>query len=379
MIYFDNAATSLPKPEGVARAVCSALECAGNPGRSIHGAAMDASRILYETRLSLAELFGAEDPQRIAFTANATQALNTAVKGLFRPGDHVITTALEHNSLLRPLYELEEAGLEVTVLPADPLGNIRCEDISHALRENTKAILCTHGSNLTGNLVDIPRIGQIARQHGLLFLVDAAQTGGVFPIDVQNMHIDILCFTGHKGLLGPQGTGGLYVREGITVRPLLSGGSGVQTYRRQHPPQMPTALEAGTANVHGLAGLKAALDYLKETGMEAIREQELALAEAFYKGAAGIPGVSVYGDFSKRERCPIVSLNVRSYDSGQVSDALWQHWEIATRPGAHCAPLMHQALGTVRQGAVRFSFSHRNTMEEIETALSALEALAKEE
>jgi selenocysteine lyase/cysteine desulfurase len=209
--------------------------------------------------------------------------------------------------------------------------------------------------------------------------VDASQTAGVFDIDVRRMNIDILCFTGHKGLLGPQGTGGLYVREGVDLRPLLSGGSGVQTYLRSHPPQMPTALEAGTLNGHGIAGLGAAVKYLQETGLDTIRQKEQALMKVFYEAVRQIPGITVYGDFSTRERCAIVSLNVRDYDSGEVSDALSEEYGIATRPGAHCAPLMHRALGTVDQGAVRFSFSHFNTEEEIKIAVSALQELAQEE
>ena len=379
MIYFDNAATTLRKPRCVIEAVTEAMGSMGNSGRGVHSGALSAARTIYDTRAALAKLFGAEGPERIAFTANSTEALNMAIKGLLGPGDHVITTALEHNSVLRPLYELEDRGMELTILPADPLGNICCEDIEKEVRPNTKAIVTTHGSNLTGNLLDIEKIGSIARAHGLTYIVDASQTAGVFDIDVQRMNIDILCFTGHKGLLGPQGTGGLYVREGIEIRPLLSGGSGVQTYLRSHPPQMPTVLEAGTLNGHGIAGLGAAVKYLQETGLDTIRQKEQSLMWAFYEAVRQIPGITVYGDFSTGERCAIVSLNVRDYDSGEVSDALSESYGIATRPGAHCAPLMHRALGTVDQGAVRFSFSHFNTEEEIKIAVSALQELAQEE
>ena len=379
MIYFDNAATTLRKPDCVVQAVAEALCSLGNSGRGVHGGALSAARTIYDTRAALAQLFGAESPERIAFTANSTQALNTAIKGVLNPGDHVITTALEHNSVLRPLYELEDRGVELTILAADSVGNLCYEDFEKEIRPHTKAIVTTHGSNLTGNLLDIGRIGAIARKHGLLYIVDASQTAGVFPIDVQRMGIDILCFTGHKGLLGPQGTGGLYVREGVAVRPLLSGGSGVQTYLRAHPPQMPTALEAGTLNGHGIAGLGAALRYLQETGLDAIRETEQVLMWEFYSQVREIPGITVYGDFSSPSRCPIVALNVRDYDSGEVSDALSEQYGIATRPGAHCAPLMHRALGTAEQGAVRFSFSHYNTQEEINIAVSALRELAQEE
>ncbi|MBR4889532.1 MAG: aminotransferase class V-fold PLP-dependent enzyme [Clostridia bacterium] len=379
MIYFDNAATTLRKPDCVAEAVMAALCSMGNPGRGIHEGAMSASRTVFDARCALAKLFGAESPERIAFTANSTEALNMAIKGVLMPGDHVITTALEHNSVLRPLYEMEDRGVGLTVLPADAKGNLRYEDIEAAIRQNTRAIVCTHGSNLTGNVVDIRRVGEAARKHNVLFIVDASQTAGVFPIDVQRMHIDILCFTGHKGLLGPQGTGGLYVREGVAVKPLLSGGSGVQTYLRNHPPQMPTALEAGTLNTHGIAGLLAAVHYIEKTGMENIRKTEQTLMEEFYRAVSMIPGITVYGDFTDMDRCPIVSLNVRDYDSGLISDVLAQEYGIATRPGAHCAPLMHKALGTVEQGAVRFSFAHFNTREEIKIAVSALRELAQEE
>ena len=379
MIYFDNAATTLRKPPCVAQAVAEAIGSLGNPGRGVHEGALSASRVIYDARAALAELFGAESPQRIAFTANSTEALNMAIKGILSPGDHVITTALEHNSVLRPLFEMEDRGIELTVLPADPMGNIRFEDLERAIQSHTKAIVTTHGSNLTGNLLDIGRIGSLARERGLIYIVDASQTAGVFDIDVGKLRIDILCFTGHKGLLGPQGTGGLYVREGVAVRPLLSGGSGVQTYLRSHPSQMPTALEAGTLNSHGIAGLGAAVRYILETGPGVIREKEQALMRSFYRQVRQIPGITVYGDFSSFDRCPIVSLNVRDYDSGEVSDALFRDYGIATRPGAHCAPLMHQALGTVEQGAVRFSFSHYDTEEEIDIAVSALRELAQEE
>lgn len=379
MIYFDNAATTLQKPESVTRAVLEAMTSFGNPGRGVHEPALAASRAIYDARCALARLFHGENPARIAFTANATEALNIAIKGILSPGDHVITTAMEHNSVLRPLYELEEKGVELTILPADKKGTVAYGAFESAIQSNTRAIVCTHGSNLTGNLVDMGKIGAIAKAHGLLLVVDASQTAGVIPIDVEKMNIDILCFTGHKGLLGPQGTGGLYVREGVAVRPLLTGGSGVQSHSKTHPIQMPTVLEAGTLNAHGLAGLNAGVRFLLETGIDTTRQKELDLMWTFYESVKTIPGITVYGDFSHRERCPIVSLNVRDYDSSQVSDALFSQYGIATRPGAHCAPLMHEALGTGSRGAVRFSFSQDNTMEEINFAISALQEVAQEE
>jgi len=378
MIYLDNAATTMQKPRQVVQAVAEAMCSLGNAGRGAHDSALGASRVIFEARARLAELFHAEDPRQIAFTANSTESLNLAIKGILQKGDHVITTQLEHNSVLRPLYEMEERGVELTIVSSDRQGRIRISDMEQAVRENTRAIICTHGSNLTGNLVDIGAVGALARRRGLLFCVDASQTAGVFPIDVQAMNINILCFTGHKSLLGPQGTGGLYVREGVPVRPLKTGGSGVLSYSRKHPSRMPTALEAGTLNGHGIAGLSAAVSYIQETGMDEIRRREQALMRRFYEAVKDIPGVTVYGDFRTDERCPIVALNLGDYDSAQVSDELFVGYGIATRPGAHCAPLMHEALGTVGQGAVRFSFSHYNTEEEVDAAAAALRELAEE-
>lgn len=379
MIYMDNAATTMHKPPEVIDAVAAAMSSLGNAGRGAHGASIGASRIIYDTREKLADFFHADSPRQVAFTSNSTESLNTALKGVLGPGDHVITTMLEHNSVLRPLYELEERGVELSFVKSDRKGLVDYNEIETLIKENTKVIVCTHGSNLTGNVIDIKKVGDIARKHNLIFIVDASQTAGVFPIDMQEMNIDILCFTGHKGLLGPQGTGGMCVREGLRVRPLKSGGSGVQTYNKHHPAEMPTALEAGTANGHGIAGLNAALSYLEKEGITKIREREQKLMWKFYHGIKDIPNVKIYGDFDTKERCAIVTMNIGDYDSSEVSDELLMTYEISTRPGGHCAPLMHEALGTVEQGAVRFSFSHYNTDEEIEIAIQAIKELAKEE
>lgn len=379
MIYLDNAATTMHKPQAVIDAVVQAMNSLGNAGRGANEASLSAARIIYDTRDRLAQLFHAENAKRIAFTCNSTESLNIAIKGSLNPGDHAITTALEHNSVLRPLYEMQEQGVELTVIESDKRGRICYEDFEKAIRPETKVIVCTNGSNLTGNRVDIERVGKIAEDHGIRFIVDASQTAGVFEIDVQKMHIDILCFTGHKGLLGPQGTGGIYVREGIELRPLKSGGSGVDTYNTHHPAEMPTALEAGTLNGHGIAGLGAGVKYIMDTGMEHIRETEQHYMWKFYNGVKDIPGVKIYGDFETEDRCPIVTLNIADYDSSEVSDELLMTYGISTRPGAHCAPLMHKALGTVDQGAVRFSFSHFNTEEEIDAAIAAIRELAEEE
>lgn len=380
MIYLDNAATTLHKPECVIQAVTEAMGSMGNAGRGAHETSLCAARMIYETREMAADFFGAESPEQVAFTANATESLNMAIQGLLEPGDHVISTEMEHNSVLRPLYYMESKGVELTLIPADRKGNISYETLEHAIRANTKAVVCTHASNLTGNVNDLEKIGAICRRHGIYLVADVSQTAGVIPIDMETMNIDILCFTGHKGLMGPQGTGGICLKKGVELRPLLMGGSGIRSYSKSHPSEMPTALEAGTLNGHGIAGLRAALSYLKEAGIDTLRARELSLMWQFYDGVRTIPSVTIYGDFSNREglRAPIVALNIGDYDSGEVADELAIRYGIHTRSGAHCAPLMHEALGTVSQGAVRFSFSHQNTEEEIQLAVNAVNELATE-
>lgn len=378
MIYLDNAATTLHKPPQVVKAVADALQSMGNSARGTHAGSMAASHTVYDTRVKLAKLFGCPRTDRVAFTANITEALNIAVNGLIGRGDHVITTDCEHNSVLRPLYRLaDEQGVEVSFVPADRQGNLDYDAFERLMQPHTRAIVCTHASNLTGNLTDLARVSAVAKAHDVLLIVDAAQTAGAYPIDMAALGIDVLCFTGHKGLMGPQGTGGLCVREGLTLRHWKVGGSGVQSYSRTHPTQMPTCLEAGTLNGHGIAGLSAALDFIAEVGVDAIHDRETALMHRFYEGVKEVPGITVYGDFS-RQRMAIVTLNISDYESGAVSDALSEEYGIATRPGAHCAPRMHQALGTEQQGAVRFSFSWFNTEQEIDAAIQAVRELAAE-
>ncbi|MCI5517045.1 aminotransferase class V-fold PLP-dependent enzyme [Roseburia sp. MUC/MUC-530-WT-4D] len=378
MIYFDNAATSLHKPETVIKAVTEAMTSLGNASRGAHSAALGSNRMVYETRELLAELFHIDDPSRIAFTMNATESLNIAIAGIFRPEDHVITTVLEHNSVLRPLYRMEESGTEVSFLQADKKGNISYEELENAIRPNTRAVICTHASNLTGNVLDLEKIGEICEKHRLLFLVDASQTAGIIPIDVRKMKISVLCFTGHKGLLGPQGTGGIYVAPEINIRPLIVGGSGVQSYLKTQPDEMPARLEAGTLNAHGIAGLHAALSYIIEKGVEQIYQEEHEKTDYFYRMIRNIPDIHIYGDPEAELHAPIIALNIGDYDSAQVADELMEAYGIAIRAGAHCAPLMHQALGTQKQGAVRFSFSQFNTREELDAGIQALRELADE-
>ena len=377
MIYLDNAATTLHKPQQVIDAVVHAMQSMGNCARGTHEEALDAARTIYDARVRLALLFGCPRVDHVAFTANSTEALNIAINGLIGPGDHVISTDLEHNSVLRPLYRLEaEHGVELSFVPADKLGNVDYADFERLMKPNTRAVVCTNASNLTGTVLDIERIAKTAHSHGALVIVDASQTAGCWPIDMKKMGIDVLCFTGHKGLMGPQGTGGICVKEGIEIRPFKVGGSGVQSYSRAHPAEYPTRLEAGTLNGHGIAGLGAAAKFISETGVENIHAKERSLMLRFYEGVKDIEGVTVYGDFTK-DKTAIVALNIRDYESGEVSYELSQGYGIATRPGAHCAPRMHKALGTAEVGAVRFSFSFYNTEEEIDEAVRAVAELAK--
>jgi cysteine desulfurase family protein len=376
MIYLDHAATSLHKPREVEQAVVDALHCSGNPGRGAHEGTLRASRTVYAARETLAHFFGVPDPERIAFTSNATEALNIAIRGLFAPGDHVISTVCEHNSVLRPLYLMEAEGINVTFIGTDQRGVLDYEAMEQAVRPDTRAIVITHASNLTGNLTDLKRVRAITEKHGLLLVVDASQTAGAVPIQAESMGIDVLCFTGHKGLLGPQGTGGIYVREGIDIRPLKVGGSGIHSYDRSHPNRMPEALEAGTLNTHGIAGLAAAVSFIEKTGIETIRQKEMALTAQFVDGIRAIDGIRIYGNPDLTQRVGIVSLNLGDQDSASVGDWLWEDYGICVRAGAHCAPRMHEALGTVQQGAVRFSFSYYNTEEEVETAIRALKELS---
>ena len=387
MIYLDSAATSFYRPPCVAQAVAEAISSMGNCSRGAYKEALTGARVIYETRALLAEMFHGDGPEQVAFTANSTDSLNIAIKGLIRPGDRVVTTVLEHNSVLRPLYEMEKLGAELVIVGCEKaeenadeeeknrvkrLGKLDYRALQAAITPGTRAVVMTHASNLTGNCTDLVKIGEWCKKAGALFIVDASQTAGQSPVNMQESHIDVLCFTGHKGLMGPQGTGGLCVRKGLGIKPLLSGGSGILTFEKKHPSVMPTALEAGTLNGHGIAGLRAALLYIKEEGIDTIRNREHKLMKLFYEQVKEIPDIRIYGDFSQKDRAAIVSLNLGEEDSGEISDYLSAEYEIDTRSGGHCAPLMHGALGTVDQGAVRFSFSHFNTEEQVECAVQAL-------
>lgn len=378
MIYLDNAATTMHKPQAVIDAVTQAMCSLGNAGRGATSGALDAARTIHGCRAKLARLLGCPRADHVCFTLNSTAALNTVINGVVRPGDRVVTTVLEHNSVLRPLNRLTvERGVTVEHTGCDTNGVLDYDELERLVTPGTRAVVVTHASNVTGNAVDVSRVAAIAHAAGALVIVDASQSAGTAHVDMQGMGLDVVCFTGHKGLMGPQGTGGLAVAEGIDVTPWAMGGTGVHSFDALQPLEWPTRLEAGTLNGHGIAGLSAGLDFIEaQGGAEAIAAHERALADCFLAGVREIPGIALYGAFDQPVRSAIVSLNVGDIDSAEISDALMQGWGIATRPGAHCAPLMHRALGTERQGVVRFSFGYFNTDEEVDTAIDALRDLA---
>lgn len=378
MIYLDNAATTIHKPQTVIDAVTQAMRSLGNAGRGATSGALDAARTIHGCRAKLARLLGCPRADHVCFTPNSTAALNTVINGVVRPGDRVVTTVLEHNSVLRPLNRLAvEQDVTVEHAGCDANGVLDYDELEQLVTPDTRAVVVTHASNVTGNSVDIARVAAMAHAAGALVIVDASQSAGTAKIDMDAMGLDVVCFTGHKGLMGPQGTGGLAVAEGVDVAPWAMGGTGVHSFDALQPLEWPTRLEAGTLNSHGIAGLSAGLDFIEaQGGVEAIAAHERSLAERFLAGVREIPGIALYGAFDQPMRSAIVSLNVGDIDSAEISDALMQGWGIATRPGAHCAPLMHRALGTERQGVVRFSFGYFSTTEEVETAIDALCDLA---
>ncbi len=369
MPYFDNAASTLPKPQAVYDAVLAAMQSFGNPSRSAHPPALAAARCLLTARETLATFFGCPDPSRVVFTKNATEALNIAIRAL--PGK-LVTSEAEHNSVLRPALENPNA----TVVPADEKGRVHTGDILAAC-QGAAGVVLSHASNLTGNCVDIAAIGRYCRENDVIFVVDAAQTAGLLPLDMETMGIDALCFTGHKSLYGPQGTGGLCLSSRFTPGPLLTGGSGSRSFSPVQPDFLPDHLEAGTLNGHGIAGLLAGLHYLREKGTAPFCQAD-ALAREFYRLTQTIPGIQFYGDYDAPLRAPVVSLNLPGYGSAELAAELSDRYEIATRSGAHCAPLLHRRFGTEERGAVRFSFSHFNTPAEVRLAAEALAILAKE-
>jgi cysteine desulfurase family protein len=378
MIYLDNAATSWPKPEAVYQAMDGFMRHIGaNPGRSGHRLSIEAGRIAYETREAAAMLFGVGDPTRIIFTSNATEALNVVIRGLLRPGDHVITSSMEHNSVMRPLRAAEQMGVGVTVVKCSRVGTLHAADVEQAIRSNTRLVALNHASNAVGALLPIAEVGLIARRRGVRFLVDAAQTAGCCPVDVEAMNIDLLAFSGHKGLYGPQGTGGLYIRKGMesSIEPLKHGGTGSRSEFEYQPDFLPDKYESGTPNTVGLAGLGAGVRFVLDQGSY-IQAKERELAKALLDGLRAIAGVTVYGQDDLSNRVAVVSFNISDLTPSEVAVKLEEEHEILCRPGLHCAPTTHKTLGTFPQGTVRLSPGYFTSEEDIEKTLEAVSRIA---
>ncbi len=376
-IYLDNAATSWPKPPAVSAAVSEYLtEAGGNPGRSGHRMSLAAGRLVEGAREALAGLFNVSDPSRLVFTHNATHALNVALYGLLRPGDHVVTTSVEHNSVMRPLRHLETLGVELTVVPCTPEGTLDPGAVDRAMRPTTRLLVTTHGSNVVGTVVPIATLAALARRRQVPYLVDASQTAGAIPIDVQESGVGLLAFTGHKGLLGPTGTGGLYIHEDIALAPLIRGGTGSDSAHDVQPEFLPDVHESGTLNVAGIAGLAAGVRFLLDVGIDAVQARERALVARFLDAAAEIAELTVYGPRDVSQRCGVVSFNVVGAMSSEVGLILDQSFGIMARTGLHCAPSAHHTLGTFPAGTVRFGFGWFNTEADVDAAIGALRAVA---
>ncbi len=374
MIYFDNAATTLRKPDGVVQAITAALSSFGGAGRGVHRASLAAGRAVFEARERIADLLDAPSANTIAFTSNATMALNCALQGLIKPGSTVVTTAASHNSVLRPLFRLrDEAGCKIEIIPIFPDGSLDFATYEQVLSCGEVALVAaTHASNVTGDVYDIARMVRLAHEAGALFVLDAAQTAGSYPFSLKDLNADVVCFTGHKSLGGPQGTGGLYVDPSLEIHPLIEGGSGIHSFDERHPRFMPEALEAGTLNAHGLAGLAAGVAFLQEVGVDTVHKYLVALTDLCKEELHLCEGVRIVGGNNSFDRCGIVALRAQGIDSSALADMLAQDFDICTRAGAHCAPLMHKSLGTQECGVVRLSFSYFNTEEEVRQTIQAL-------
>jgi len=382
MLYVDNAATSWPKPPGVVEAMVHFMEKVGaNPGRSAHHLSVEAGRIVYNAREAVAELLNAPDPMRVVFGYNATEALNLALRGLLRPGNHVVTSSMEHNSVMRPLRALERQGVGVTVVRCSPQGFLDPPDVETAIKPNSKMIVLNHASNVVGTILPIAEVGEISRRYNLLLLVDAAQTAGAYPIDVEADKIDLLAFTGHKSLLGPMGIGGLYIGERVKLRefePLKRGGTGSRSELEEQPDFLPDMCESGTPNVVGIAGLLAGVRFVLERGVDEIRRHEVELTQRLIEGLSAIPGVTVHGGHDAQRQTATISFNIKGLSPSEVGLRLDEEYSIMCRVGLHCAPAAHKTIGTFPAGTVRFGLGVFNTLEEVETALEAIRQLAQE-
>ena len=379
-IYLDNASTSFPKAPTVATAMSDYITNRGiNINRGSYALAYDVEDIIYTTRQRLNTLFNGHDPSHVIFTQNVTMSLNMVIKGLLKSGDHVLVSSMEHNAVMRPLTQLLDKGITFDIIPCDKMGSIQLESMDSLIRPNTVALIINHASNVCGTIQPLESIGSICKTHNLQFIVDAAQTAGVIPIDVKACHIDALCFTGHKGLLGPQGIGGIILTKEMAqnLTPLIAGGTGSFSHLETMPTHMPDAFEAGTLNLPGIIGLNEGLAYIESQGMENIHNHELALTQSFLEGLQSIDGINIVGKQNIQDRTAVVSITIDGMDPASIAYELESNYHIMTRVGLHCAPRAHQTLETYPEGTVRFSFGYANTHKDVETALSALHRIVK--
>ncbi len=376
MIYLDNAATSWPKPPEVLKAMTDALErSGGNPGRSGHRLSIEAARLIYQTREDIADFFNSGDPMGVIFTSNATHALNLAIRGLLHPGDRAVTTSIEHNSVMRPLRHLEKNGVELRVVPCAQDGTVDLADMAKTVTPGTKLLISVFASNVVGTIMPIKQIAQIAHRAGALLLVDAAQAAGALPIDMQEMGIDLLAFTGHKALLGSPGSGGLVIRAGVDasqIEPLMRGGTGSQSELEEHPDFLPDRFESGTPNLVGIASLQAGIGWLRQRGMDAVREHEKDLTRQIIEGLSQIPGIKVYGTLDAERCVAIVSFTVEGRTVSEIGMRLDEEYGVLVRVGLHCAPAAHRTIGSFPEGTVRLAPGVFTTKKQIETALGAI-------
>ena len=377
-VYLDNGSTSFPKPKVVADSIYNYLtNVGGNPGRSNHPKSLAANRVLYDTREKICNFFNFNKAENVIFTNNITSSLNILLNGIIKPGDHVITSSMEHNSVIRPIKALEKLGIENTIVQCDKDGFLNVNDFEEAIRSNTKLIVTTHASNVCGTLVDIKSVSEIAKSHNILYLVDASQTAGIYNIDLKEISADMLAAPGHKGLLGPQGTGILYIREGLNLNILKEGGTGSKSEDLFQPELLPDKYESGTHNTPGIVGLNEGVKFISKEGINKIKEHEEELCRYMLERLEEIPNIKIYGPKDATKRAAVITINIGNMDSGEITFLLDSEYDIATRSGIHCAPLAHKTLGTLEQGAVRFSIGYFNTKEEIDKAIEALKEISK--
>ena len=379
VIYFDNAATSWPKPDCVTEAMSDFMNNTGaNPGRSGHRLSVEAGRVVYFAREKIARLFNLKDPMRVVFTLNATEGLNLGMRGMLHRGDHVITSSMEHNSVMRPLRDLESQGIRVTVVKCSREGFLDPEDVRNAIESDTKMMVINHGSNVVGSLAPIREIGKIARDLNIKYMIDSAQTAGSISLEMERDNIDLVAFTGHKGLMGPTGTGGLAIGENVDINEfdrMRSGGSGSKSEFERHPDFLPDKYESGTLNAVGLAGLSAGVSYILDRTVEKIHETKMALTARFMDRVKDMNGLNVYGGNDLKRQTSVVSINIRDRSQSEIGLLLEEQFNIMCRVGLHCAPSAHRTIGTFPDGTVRFGFGYFNRREEIDIAVEALEEL----